>query len=127
MLQKIKNHKKAIIIAVIAVIIGIITIKIIAKPDPTIPADAVGMDPSDLELTVKYFGRDIKVDFYSEFNDTVEKGKVARTVPGPGESYGKGSTVEIYTSLGSPIKVPNCINKNAKQAEKRNKSLRSLL
>ena len=55
-----------------------------------------------------------------EFSDTIEKGKVTRTVPASGETLNEGDTVWIYVSSGPVIetaKVPNVVGLNLVTAQ----------
>ncbi|WP_027479102.1 transglycosylase domain-containing protein [Gryllotalpicola ginsengisoli] len=53
-----------------------------------------------------------------EKDSSVEKGKVAGTNPGAGSKASKGSVVQVYTSKGNLVKVPNVVGKSVADATK---------
>jgi serine/threonine-protein kinase len=73
----------------------------------TIPAGLAGQPLATVQK--KLTGLGLKVgDPTTTYSDTVDKGSVVSTTPGPGKTAQVGSTVQIVVSLGAdPVTIPD--------------------
>jgi len=80
------------------------------KPIPNI----VGATLAD---ALAQLGSDFRPDQQAEASDTVDKGKVTRTAPPPGQNTPVGSTVTFWVSTGAAqVRVPSLVGKTEDEA-----------
>ncbi|NMA68836.1 MAG: Stk1 family PASTA domain-containing Ser/Thr kinase [Desulfitobacterium sp.] len=71
----------------------------------------VGKSVSDAEVFIRQSGLTLDPNTEEEYSDTIEKGRITRTLPEEGETVKKGRAIKIWISLGPElVKMPNFKN-----------------
>lgn len=84
-------------------------------PDSVLLEDLRGRAEIDAAFVLESAGLVVARD--EEFDDAVDKGRVARTTPEAGTLVAAGSTVTLWISLGpEPVQVPNVVGMTAEAA-----------
>lgn len=83
----------------------------------TIPADLVGKTFDEAKKALENLGLTVEKDTETVSSDEIEKDRVAKTNPSPGQKVKGGSSVKITLSSGpDAVEVPDLTNMNQDQA-----------